>query len=241
MRDSKMMETSPACKNTQTDNTSQMKKKKSTDAFIWPWINGSYKVCSVFTEHSLGLWDIKHREKNFESHLNMESCIAFSERKSKQRAVIWTCSGVRWRWHQMYSGWPVITLSTMAVFVLVWRFFSGLYVLVIQGNVNTDGKLSFYNHLHPWKARGKTNNISHGLLCWLWMWRHYSLIKCTSRHRTMITLKPDIYTIFKRLWTVYIIKVDIIRLAWFIWYGMGEYGAQNKEKKTTLNQLNSDS
>ncbi len=52
MRDSKMMETSPACKNTQTDNTSQMKKKKSVDAFIWPWINGSYKVCSVFTEQS---------------------------------------------------------------------------------------------------------------------------------------------------------------------------------------------
>ncbi len=97
MRDSKMMETSPACKNTQTDNTSQMKKKKSVDAFIWPWINGSYKVCSVFTEHILGLWDIKHREKNFESHLNMESSIVFSERKSKQRAVIWTCSGVRWR------------------------------------------------------------------------------------------------------------------------------------------------
>lgn len=56
---------------------------------------GSYKVCSVFTEHSLGLWDIK--QKNFESHLNMENCIAFSERKSKQRAVIWTCSAVRWR------------------------------------------------------------------------------------------------------------------------------------------------
>lgn len=56
---------------------------------------GSYKVCSVFTEHSLGLWNIK--QKNFESHLNMENCIAFSERKSKQRAVIWTCSAVRWR------------------------------------------------------------------------------------------------------------------------------------------------
>lgn len=36
--------------------------EKRADAFIWLWINGSYNVCSVFTEHSLGLWDIKHRE-----------------------------------------------------------------------------------------------------------------------------------------------------------------------------------
>ncbi len=151
---------------------------------------------------------------------------------SSERAAVWGDG-----WHQMHTGWPVITSSTMAVFVLVWRFFSGLHVLVIQGNVNTVGKLSFYNHLHPWKARGKTNNILHRVLCRLWMWRHYSLIKCTSRLDDDNPVKSDIYKIFKRL-CMY--QSWYIRLVWFIYYDMKEYGAQSKERKKKKNQLNSD-
>lgn len=52
MHDSKMMETSPACKNTHRQHKS-LKWKNRADAFIWAWINVCYNVRSVFTEHSL--------------------------------------------------------------------------------------------------------------------------------------------------------------------------------------------
>lgn len=135
MHDSKMMETSPACKNThrQTDKSLTWKKE-------WMLVSVIYVIMSTLCLLNAvwNFWDIKHWEKHFESNLNMENCIAFSERKS-----IWTCGGVRSSLSTSNAHKPVITSNAMAVFVLVWAFSSGLCVLITCGNVNIDRKLNY--------------------------------------------------------------------------------------------------